>query len=140
MIRPIDWRVHFDASPEKVWSAWTSDDGRARFWAESSRSVEGGFELGFVNGESLRVAVEEARPPERLVLRYFGGSRVTVDLESDGRGGCDLRLREEGAPEPLENYAGWVTVLLVCKAAVDFGIDLRSRDPARSWDAGFVDV
>ena len=140
MTPTIDWRVHFSAPAERVWSAWASDEGRERFWGETSRSVEGGFVLGFVNGETLRVTVVEARAAERLVFRYFGGSTVTVDLEPDGRGGCDLRLREEGAGEPLENYAGWVSVLLACKAAVDFGIDLRSRDPERSWDAGFVDV
>ena len=136
----IDWRVHFASSAETVWRAWTTDEGRERFWAEASRASEGGFDLRFVNGESLQVEVVEAIPPERLVFRYFGGSTVTVELAPDGRGGCDLRLREEGAPEPLENYAGWVSVLLACKAAVDFGVDLRSGDPDRSWDSGFVDV
>lgn len=136
----IDWRVHFAASPETVWLAWTTDSGRERFWSESSRTQQGGFELGFVNGQSLEVALVEAEPPRRLVFRYFGGSTVTLELQPDGAGGCDLRLREEGAPEPLENYAGWVSVLLACKAAVDFGIDLRSNDPGRAWEAGFVDV
>ena len=136
----IDWRVHFAASPGTVWQAWTTDPGRERFWSETSRSDEGGFDLGFVNGEALRVEVVEAEPPHRLAFRYFGGSTVTVEFSPDGRGGCDLRLCEEGAPDPFGNYAGWVSVLLACKAAVDFGIDLRSHDPGRSWDAGFVDV
>ena len=136
----IDWRVRFAAAPERVWQAWTTDRGRKRFWAERSAAGEGGFDLDFVNGERLRVEVVEAQPPERLVFRYFGGSTVTVDIAPDGAGGCDLRLREVDSPEPLENRAGWVSVLLACKAAVDFGIDLRSHDPGRSWDAGFVDV
>jgi uncharacterized protein YndB with AHSA1/START domain len=136
----IDWRIHFASSPEAVWRAWTTDVGRERFWAETSKAGEEGFELSFVNGESLRAEIVEARAPELLVFRYFGGSTVRIDLAADGGGGCDLRLREEGAPEPAENYAGWVSVLLACKAAVDFGIDLRSHDPGRSWDAGYVDV
>lgn len=136
----IDWRAHFAAPPEAVWKAWTTDAGRRRFWAEESRARTGGFELSFLNGEALRVDVVEARAPELLIFRYFGGSTVILDLAPDGSGGCDLRLREEGAPEPVENLAGWVSVLLACKAAVDFGIDLRSRDPGRSWDEGFVDV
>lgn len=136
----IDWRVHFAAPPETVWQAWTTNTGRERFWAETSRDTETGFGLSFVNGETLEVKVVEVRPPERLVFRYFRGSTVTLDIAPDGSGGCDLRLREEGAPEPLENYAGWISVLLACKAAVDFGIDLRSGDPGRSWDEGFVDV
>lgn len=136
----IDWRVHFAASPEQVWQAWATDSGRERFWAETSIESAGGFDLAFVKGEALRVEVVEARAPELLVFRYFGGSTVTLDLAPDGSGGCDLRLREEDAPEPVENLAGWVTVLLACKAAVDFGVDLRSHDPERSWDAGYVDV
>jgi len=136
----IDWRVHFAAPRASVWQAWTTDEGRERFWAERSAAGEGGFDLDFVNRETLHVEVVEARPPERLVFRYFGGSTVTVDISPDGAGGCDLRLREVDAPEPLENLAGWVSVLLACKAAVDFGIDLRSHDPSRSWDSGFVDV
>ncbi len=114
--------------------------GRERFWAEESQSAEGGFDLTFVNGERLHVELVEARAPERLIFRYFGGSTVTVDIAADPAGGCDLRLREENAPEPLENYAGWVSVLLACKAAVDRGVDLRSHDPYRSWGQGFVDV
>jgi uncharacterized protein YndB with AHSA1/START domain len=136
----IDWRAHFASSPEAVWEAWTTDSGRECYWAETSSSDQRGFELSFLNGESLRVEIIEARAPELLVFRYFGGSTVTLDFAPNGSGGCDLRLREEGAPEPVENYAGWVSVLLACKAAVDFGIDLRSHDSGRSWDAGYVDV
>jgi hypothetical protein len=38
------------------------------------------------------------------------------------------------------NLAGWVSVLLALKAAVDFGVDLRNSDPARRWEDGYVDV
>lgn len=136
----IDWRVHFASAPEAVWQAWVTNAGRERFWAQTSRDTETGFGLGFVNGEALDVEVVEAVPPDLLVFRYFGGSTVIVELAPDGKGGCDLRLRETGAPDPIGNHAGWVSVLLACKGAVDFGIDLRSRDAVRSWDAGFVDV
>ncbi len=136
----IDWRAHFATPCEAVWQAWTTDSGRERFWAERSLGDESGFDLCFLNGEALRVEIVETRAPELLVFRYFGGSTVTIELSPDGSGGCDLRLREEGATEPDENRAGWVSVLLACKAAVDFGIDLRSHDSARSWDDGYVDV
>lgn len=136
----IDWRIHFAGSPETVWQVWTTDAGRAGFWAETSRITEGGFDLAFLNGDALRIEIVEARAPELLVFRYFGGSTVTLDFAPDGSGGCDLRLREEGAPDPAGTRAGWVSVVLGCKAAVGFGIDLRSHDPRRSWDSGYVDV
>lgn len=35
--------------------------------------------------------------------------------------------------------AGWVSVLLALKAAVDFSVDLRNHDPGRTWDQGYAD-
>jgi hypothetical protein len=54
----------------------------------------------------------------------------------------DLTLTEVGAPpkDPAQNQAGWVSVLLALKAAVDFRIGLRNRDSERTWDEGFVDA
>ena len=62
-------------------------------------------------------------------------------LEDDGAGGTDLTLTDEGVPEAdhAEVLAGWVSVLMALKAAVDFGVDLRNHDPARSWDQGYAD-
>ena len=139
---PIDWRVHFRSSSETVWEAWTTDSGRQRFWAKRSLAKENGFSLQFVSGETLWVPVHEAIRASRFVFAYFGGSRVTLEFTRDHRGGCDLRLIEEGVSrdEHLQNYAGWVSVLLACKAAIDFGVDLRSHDPARTWGGRYVDV
>ena len=138
---PIAWRVHLNSSPEQVYAAWATDEGRERFWAERSEQIPGGFRLSFIGGETLDVLLAEASPHRRFVFHYFGGSTVAVDLESDGAGGCDLLLAERDVPtsEHLENYAGWISVLLALKAAVDFRIDLRGHDPARSWAQRYVD-
>ena len=136
---PIEWRLHLRSSPEEAFAAWTSDGGREGFWAEESREKAGGFTLRFINGQSLDVVIVEAAPPRRFVFRYFGGSTVTVSFEPDGSGGCDLHLLETEPEDYLENHAGWVSVLLAFKAAVDFGIDLRGHDPQRSWDRRYVD-
>jgi uncharacterized protein YndB with AHSA1/START domain len=139
---PIDWRIHFRSSPETVWEAWTTDAGRERFWAKRSIAAENGFSLQFIKGETLSVRIHEATMASRFVFVYFGGSRVTLEITPDDRGGCDLRLIEEGVSreEHLHNYAGWVSVLLACKGAVDFDIDLRSHDPDRTWGDHYVDV
>lgn len=138
---PIEWRVHLKSSPETAFDLWMTDEGRARFWAERSTGTTSGFALHFVNGQSLDVELGEVVRPHRLVFRYFRGSKVTVTFADDGQGGCDLHLVERDVPvaEHLENYAGWVSVLLAFKAAVDFGVDLRSHDPGRSWDRRFLD-
>ena len=38
-----------------------------------------------------------------------------------------------------EVTAGWVSVLLAMKAAVDYGVDLRNHDETRTWSSGFAD-
>src|SRR3712207_6897518 len=52
---PIYWRIHLSAAPEAVWRAWTTDSGRELFWAETSLSREGGFDLRFVDRKSTRL-------------------------------------------------------------------------------------
>lgn len=88
---------------------------------------------------SARVVAEE--PPRRFGIEYLGGTRTTFVLEPDGAGGTDLTLTDEHvAPEHREDvFAGWVSVLLALKAAVEHGIDLRNHDADRTWDQGFVD-
>jgi len=52
-----------------------------------------------------------------------------------------LILTDTGVPTEhrTEVMAGWVSVLMSLKAAVDFGIDLRMHDPERHWDNGYVE-
>lgn len=83
----------------------------------------------------------ENAPPYRFAVEYLGGSIATFELAEDGAGGTDLALTDAGVPEKdrIETIAGWLSVLLALKAAVDFSIDLRNHDPRRTWDQGFVD-
>lgn len=140
---PIVWRVHLRSAPATVFAMLGTDAGRERFWAERSRSTTdgAGFELEFPNGQRLTCRVLAREAPRKFAVEYFGGSRAEFHLASDGRGGTDLTLTETGVPaaEWAENYAGWVSVLLVLKAACDHGIDLRARDSARTWDQRFVE-
>lgn len=137
----VEWRIHLRSEREAVYAMLATADGRESFWAESAPEEDGVIAFRFPNGESLRAHVIEATPPERFVLSYFGGSRVELRLATTGSGGTELTLRESGLdPETgAENRAGWVSVLLALKAAVDFGVDLRNHDPARTWDDGYVD-
>jgi hypothetical protein len=41
--------------------------------------------------------------------------------------------------DDAETQAGWVSVLLALKGAVDYGVDLRNHDNSRTWRKGFVD-
>ena len=117
-----------------------TDEGRARFWAESAIERDGVISFGFPNGMGTVAPVLEASPPTRYVLEYLGGPAV-FDLMPDGEGGTDLLLEHRGIPEWewVGTFAGWISVLLALKAAAQYGVDLRNHDPTRCWDQGYAD-
>jgi hypothetical protein len=50
-------------------------------------------------------------------------------------------LTDENAKNEFEYEirSGWISVLLLLKAAVDFGVDMRNHDPKRTWDHTYCD-
>ena len=136
----IDWRMHFRSPIEHVYAALATDAGRARFWAESAPERDGHVHFHILNYEPFSGPILEARPPHVWALVYYG-TTARFELSPDGRGGTDLRLLATDVPEEIrmEMAAGWVSVLMAMKAAVDFGVDLRNHDPDRSWVQGYAD-
>lgn len=135
----IRWKVHIARPPEAVFDAIASDAGRARFWAESADERDGAIHFVFVNGVRHRARLLHSQPPTEWSIEYFGG-RCTFRLDPDGRGGTDLTLTHDVAPDEFaEVSAGWLNVLLPLKAWIQFGIDLRNHDARRTWDQGYVD-
>jgi uncharacterized protein YndB with AHSA1/START domain len=136
----VKWRMHLRSGPDAVFRMLATDEGRARFWAESAVESGGVVEFRFVNGTVTRGRIVRSEPPHRIEFEYFG-SRAVFELAPDGRGGTDLTLTNTGY-DPADHedvLPGWLNVLFPLKAAVDFGVDLRNHDPARSWDDGFAD-
>lgn len=137
---PIRWKMHIKAPPTAVFDALDSDAGRAAFWAETACEIDGEVEFRFINGIVTRAKVLDRRPPEVLVLEYFG-SPARFELRPDGADGTDLTLTHTHVDEAEwhEVHAGWLNVLFPLKAYLEFGIDLRNHDPSRSWDQGYAD-
>ena len=137
----IQWSLHLQSPPEKVYRMLATDEGRAQFWAESAVEQGGHIHFLFPNGQSWRGEILAQRSPHLFRIVYLGGSTVTFSLETDGAVGTDLTLTDEGVPGDYrcEVIAGWVSVLMALKAAADFGVDLRNHDPRRTWDQGFAD-
>ncbi len=136
----IIWRLHLRSSPQRVYDMLATNAGRACFWAESAEERDGAIHFRFINGVTTVGEILERNPPRRFALEYFG-SRVVFDLADDSAGGTDLTMTNTGyAPKDRDEILpGWLNVLLPLKAAADFGIDLRSHDPQRSWNQRFVD-
>jgi hypothetical protein len=119
----------------------STNQGRARFWAESAIETNGVIDFRFPNGIAWRGKILKTERNAQFRLEYLGGSVTTFRLEDDGSGGTDLTLTDEGVLSEFrsEVVAGWVSVLLALKAAVEFGVDLRNHDPHRTWDQGYAD-
>lgn len=137
----VQWRIHLQSPPSAVYRLLSTDDGRAQFWAEEAAEWDGYIEFRFPGGQLWRGRILAEEPPHRFSIEYYGGTTTTFTLQDDGRGGTDLLLTDEGiaAEDYAEVHVGWVSVLLALKAAVDFGVDLRNHDSARTWDQGYAD-
>lgn len=136
----IRWKVHFNSPPEKVFEALATDAGRARFWAEAAPEVDGLITFHILNYQPFSGRILLRRAPSVFKLEYYG-TIVEFSLTSDGGNGTDLSLVATEVEESIrmEMVAGWVSVLMAMKAAVDHNIDLRNHDNSRAWGNGFAD-
>ena len=135
-------RVHLSSPPERVYEFLATNAGRSAFWADTANERDGVVSFEFSNGMRHEGPVVASEPGRLYAVEYFGGSEARFELTADGAGGTDVTLRERRIPAEWlhEHRAGWVSVLLALKAAVDFSIDLRNQDPDRNWESGYVDV
>lgn len=136
----ILWNMHFRSSPQKVFDALTTDAGRAKYWAESTQEKDGHVTFHIYNYPPFTGKILTKEAPRLFELEYFG-TTVKFDLKNDGHTGTILHLRAEVSDDTLreEMTAGWVSVLMAMKAAVDFDVDLRNHDPDMAWAQGYAD-
>ena len=132
--------MHFASPPERVYAALATAEGRAQFWAESATERNGVITFVFPGHPPVDGEILERDPPRIFELRYFGAT-VRFTLATDGAWGTDLLLESDGIDEAdrMEVTAGWVSVLMAMKAAVDHGVDLRNHHSSRSWAQGYAD-
>ena len=138
--RVIRWKMHFISPPARVFSALATDEGRAHYWAESAPEVNGEVTFHILGFEPFTGRIVKKNAPSQFALEYFG-TIVEFSLHDDGKGGTDLSLVATQVDESIrmEMSAGWVSVLMAMKAAVDHGVDLRNHDASRTWRDGYAD-
>ncbi|MFW9853770.1 MAG: SRPBCC domain-containing protein [Candidatus Thorarchaeota archaeon] len=136
----IRWKIHLSSPPQEVFSFLTTDDGRKKFWAKTDEETDT-ITFTFPNGFVWQGKILAVEAPTFFSLVYIGGSEVSFMVKSDGQRGTDLEVKDKGVPnvDRTEVIAGWGSVLMALKGAVDFGIDLRNNDPTRTWDQGYFD-
>ena len=136
----IEWKVHFTSPVEKVFEFLTTDNGRGKFWAEETREENGKIEFTILNYPKYNAEILDKKQNELFKLEYFG-TEVTFELTKTEDNGTDLYLKATTQNESVKNEmtAGWVSVLMAMKGAVDFGIDLRNHNSERVWENGYLD-
>ena len=136
----IEWKVHFASTIEKVYEFLTTDEGRGKFWAEETTEQDGFVEFRILNYPKYRAKIIEKSPQKIFKLEYFG-TDVSFELKETDDNGTDLHLTALTANENVKQAmtAGWVSVLMAMKAAVDFGVDLRNHNLERVWENGYLD-
>ena len=136
----IEWKVHFASRIGKVYEFLTTDIGRSKFWAEETKEENGFVEFKILNYPKYKSRIIEKKPQKLFRIEYFG-TDVTFELKETEDNGTDLYLTSLTPNENTKNEmtAGWVSVLMAMKGAVDFGIDLRNHDPDRVWENGYLD-
>ncbi len=136
----IEWKVHFSSPIEKVYEFLTTDKGRSKFWAEETIEKNGFVKFCILHYPTYNSKIYEKIPPKLFKLEYFG-TDVTFTLITTDDNGTDIYLKAVTPNEQVKNEmaAGWVSVLMAMKGAVDFGIDLRNHHPERVWEKGYLD-
>ena len=140
MPNAVQWRLHFRSPADKVYSYLDDADKRRRFWSESAAEADDIIHFVFLNAIECFGRVRRRVPNRLFVVEYFDWT-VTFTLDATKGQGCDLTMRCDGVAdeERCEAIAGWVSLLMAMKAAVDFDVDLRNHDRQRTWYDGFAD-
>jgi len=148
MSRTIELTRTTEASPERVFRAWTDADELNRWWtttAESDARTGGAFAYGFefedVSRDHIYTgAYHEVAPGERVSYPWQAGvGETTVDVRLEPAGdGTKVTLLHSGwgagaeAEEAVELHEqGWRFFLDNLVAYLDRGEDLRLTGPMK---------
>jgi hypothetical protein len=136
----VEWKIHLRSDPATVFEFLTSASGQEKFWAETACEKKGAVHFTFPNGESYISKILYCKPDSEFHLDYFNSHLKFISAPSKEEG-TDLTLINENVAtgEYLDVSAGWISVLLNLKAAVDYNCDLRNHDIHKTWDQGYVD-
>ena len=138
--QPIVWRLSLAVPREQVYELLSTDEGRARFWAESTRRRGDAIVFRSADGSTHRARVDRGKAPAALLAGLPGRHRDVPPDETRGKG-TRLELAHAGvaAADRAVAEAAWVGILLGLKAAAQFDVDLRNHDRRRSLRQRFVD-
>jgi hypothetical protein len=72
----IQWRIHLQSPLPAVYHLLSTNDGRARFWAEEAAERDGYIEFRFPGGQRWRghvLAREQTMPFDQVIFNYAPG-------------------------------------------------------------------
>lgn len=149
-----DWtqfteKIEIAVPIEKAYRAWT-DDAEITKWFVNQAVIEqkkgGRFFMAFLTGVQAEEKVLGIRK-NRYFCFSFGpdGEAVEVSFKKT-KTGCECHLHQFGMKKTEKSKVqwhmgcrnGWVFFLTNLKAYLEYGIDLRSRNPKKSYKEGYV--
>jgi hypothetical protein len=128
----ITWKIHLRSAPEAVYRMLATKEGRSRFWADAAEEEQGVIHFRFSNGQQLEAPRAGEDAPGTLSAELLRRQRRDLRAAGgrEGRYGPHAERTRCPTQEYEQNRAGWVSVLLMLKAAVDFSD--RSAQPRSS--------
>ena len=136
--RDITLSIWINKSVDRVWLALTEADELSHWLAQSAKSVDNGFELGWPH-HSFQVSILEANEPSALEISWFSdngvGPSVRFELAAVNDG-CTVKLIHRGFDVSetdgvfVDHVEGWTMYLCNLRCYLDFGGDLRSGQPS----------
>ncbi len=152
--KPFDWtqfflRIAIDASPKKVFQAWTDDNIVPRWFtvkAEMEPKKKGGIYWEWLGGDKLETKTIDYVRNKKFVFPFGSkGEQVAITIVPDGNGSiCELRqTKMKTDPKSRINMhmgckQGWTFFLTNLKSYLEHGVDLRSHDPNRCYKRNYI--
>lgn len=149
-----DWsqfklRIFINKPVSKVFNAWTDDRIVSRWFTEKTiiePRKNGRIYFEWLAGDKMDDKIISISKNRRFTFPFGRhGERVAVSFKKDGRGTiCELRqFNMKTTPKARWTMhrgciQGWTFFLANLKSYLEYGIDLRSHDPARSYKQDYV--
>jgi uncharacterized protein YndB with AHSA1/START domain len=152
--KKYDWtqftlKVAINKSVASVFRAWTDDKVVSKWFTEKTviqPRKNGRIYFEWLAGDKLDAKVISISKNRHFTFPFGSkGERVTIKFVKDGRGSiCELR-QYNMLTTPKSRWEmhrgciqGWTFFLANLKSYLEYGVDLRSHDPQKSYRQQFI--
>ena len=150
----FDWsqfrqKIEIEVPPGKVFEAWTDQELITR-WFVTAAVIEpkknGRLNFEWLGGDKLDTRIIQIRRPNLLVFPFgSNGEKVAIRIRKIATGSLVELHQYDMKTTPKYRISmhmgcreGWAFFMANLKAFLEYGIDLRSHNPRRSYRQGYL--